>query len=312
MQALELIQYGTPPTTAWTELPERAPGPDEILISVRAAALNPLDAKIASGAMAQAMPQTLPTGIASDVSGEVTAIGSGVDRFAIGDAVVAMVSSPWGAIADKVLTSATNPALAAKPSGLADEQAALVPMVGTTAHTILRALRPAVSAIVIGGSGYIGRFLLPALRDLGITVITTGPSNEMDRLHRAGAVETVGFAAADLDNAVARRFPGGVDLVIDLIHQLGDLPASARFLLPGGQLVSSLFGPDKSAFPDGTVVTYIRNAPQRGDLDAALAAVERGEVELGDEVVRERADAASLIAAYTERTIAGKPIIRLQ
>lgn len=308
MRALMLTAYGLPPKTELGELSDPQPRAGEVRIRVRAAGLNPIDAKIAAGYMAEVMPLELPAGVGSDAAGIVDVVGDGVQRYTVGDAVMGMFTAA-GSIADYVIAPADSVALAHKPAGVSFLTASVAPMVGLTAATIVRAARPARTAAVLGASGGVGRFLLPALRDLGVDVLATGRSDDASRLQQAGASAVVDYRENSVEDAARQHFPDGADLVIDMVNQLDALPASARLLRPGGQLISTLVGPDPSAFGDAVVVTYIRNTPANGDLNGVAEALAQGAVALQADEVAPFAEAVDAFTRYTTAAVSRKVAI---
>lgn len=81
MKAIRIHQYGGPEVLAQVEMERPTPGPDEVLIKVHAASVNPVDWKLRAGYMKEFLPLTLPATLGSDVSGTVEEAGSGAVRF---------------------------------------------------------------------------------------------------------------------------------------------------------------------------------------------------------------------------------------
>ena len=91
MRALVLKRYGKPDQVAFADTPRPAPRPDEILVQVHAAGLNPIDNKIRDGKMKAILRFQLPVTLGSDLAGVVIEAGSRVTRFKPGDAVFASI-----------------------------------------------------------------------------------------------------------------------------------------------------------------------------------------------------------------------------
>src|ERR1700689_5447542 len=91
MRAIVLPEYGPPSALKLETLPDPAPGPNEILVRMAGAGLNPGDWKQRSGAIRQYMPLTLPAVLGRDASGTIAAMGPGVTGFAVGDRVLGRV-----------------------------------------------------------------------------------------------------------------------------------------------------------------------------------------------------------------------------
>lgn len=84
MKAYTLTSYGQDGTTTWADVPAPQAGPGQVLIKVRAAGLNPLDAMIARGDFKQLLSYRLPLTLGQEVAGDVLAVGEGVSNFAVG------------------------------------------------------------------------------------------------------------------------------------------------------------------------------------------------------------------------------------
>src|SRR5213595_2780838 len=89
MKALIFKRYGGPGQVMLADIPRPAPKPDEILVQVHAAGLNPVDNKIREGKMKAILQFQLPTTLGSDLAGVVVGVGGSVTRFKLGDAVFA-------------------------------------------------------------------------------------------------------------------------------------------------------------------------------------------------------------------------------
>src|SRR5262245_27386776 len=134
MRAMVVPQFGPPEVLRLQEMPMPEPGPMELLIEVRAAALNPVDFKIRRGAFREG--RTLPFILGYDVSGVVRKLGSRVEGFTVADEVYALASlMRQGANAEYVCVDARTAAL--KPRRLDHLQAAALPLVTLTAWEAL-------------------------------------------------------------------------------------------------------------------------------------------------------------------------------
>jgi len=137
MKALVFKRYGGPEQVAFADLPRPVPEPDEILVQVHAAGLNPVDNKIREGKMKSILPSRLPATLGSDLAGVVVEAGHRVTRFKPGDAVFASIFGlRTGALAE--FAAVPENAAAFKPENLDYVQAASVPMVGLTAWQALK------------------------------------------------------------------------------------------------------------------------------------------------------------------------------
>ena len=128
MRALVFKHYGGLDQVAFTDIPLPVPKPDELLVQVHAAGLNPVENQIRSGKMKAILRFQLPATLGSDLAGVVVAVGGSVTRFKPGDAVFACINElRMGALAE--LAVVTENAAALKPANLDFVQAASIPMV---------------------------------------------------------------------------------------------------------------------------------------------------------------------------------------
>ena len=215
-------------------LPLPSPGAGQVLIKVRAAALNFPDFLMAQGRY-QFKP-ALPFVPGMEAAGEVLAVGTDVASCKAGDAVIAHVRN--GAIAGCLLVAEAD--VRAIPSGLDFAAAAAFHAAAITAHVALlrrAALQPGETLLVHGASGGVGMATVQLGRHLGAQVIATGRSDHKLAIVRdQGAHHTINLAE-DLRERVMRITDGrGVDVVMDAVG--GDVfDASLRCLGWGGRLL---------------------------------------------------------------------------
>jgi NADPH:quinone reductase-like Zn-dependent oxidoreductase len=138
MRALVLKRYARSDQIAFADIPRPVPKPNEILVQVHAAGLNPIDNMIPKGMFKPILQLQLPATLGSDLAGVAVEVGSRVTRFKRGDAVFASIFdlSGTGALADFALVPESAAAL--KPANLDFVQAASIPMVGLTSWQALK------------------------------------------------------------------------------------------------------------------------------------------------------------------------------
>src|SRR5438477_6856264 len=138
MKAFVLKRYGGLDQIAFADISRPALKPDEILVQVHAAGLNPIDYMIPKGTFKPMLRFELPATLGSDLAGVVVEVGSRVTRFKPGDAVFASIFdlSGTGALAEFALVPESAAAL--KPANLDFVQAASIPMVGLTSWQALK------------------------------------------------------------------------------------------------------------------------------------------------------------------------------
>ena len=243
MKALTFQRYGKSPGLGMTERPRPVPKPDELLVEVHAAGLNPIDNMLMTGAFKPVVKLGLPATVGSDVAGVVVEVGSRVTRFKPGDAVFASVFDlDRGTLADYV---AVPEAVAApKPANLDFVQAASVPMVGLTAWQALKeriGLRAGQKVFIPAGSGGIGTFAIQLAKVLGASVATTTSTRNVDFVRGLGADEVVDYKQQQFQDMLR-----DYDAVLGTVK--GEvIEQSVGILKPGGR-IASLVGPLDAAF----------------------------------------------------------------
>ena len=187
MKAVRFDEYGPVEVLDVRDVPVPEPGQGEVLIRVRAAGINPGEAKIREGALHELWPAKFPSGQGSDFAGVVDRLGPDVTTAAPGDDVIGWVDTR-SSQAEYVVAEAAN--LARKPAGLPWEVAGAIPVAGFTASAMVRAvdLKPGDTVVVTGAAGGVGSIAVQLAKRKGATVIgLAGPSNH-DWLRRHGVL----------------------------------------------------------------------------------------------------------------------------
>ncbi|MEV5526931.1 NADP-dependent oxidoreductase [Streptomyces prunicolor] len=169
MQALQYAEYGGPEVLRLVDVPLVEPGPGQVRVAVRAAGVNPRDAKLRGGRFASE-PLAHPAGPGMELSGVVDAVGDGVDVWRVGQPVFGR-----SVTRDAVATHALAPAddLVAKPDRLTHAQAAALPIAVETAYRGLRQLGPGATLLIHGASGGVGLVATQLALIEGLTVVGT-------------------------------------------------------------------------------------------------------------------------------------------
>lgn len=214
MKAVLCERLGAPEDLVVRDLATAAPGPGEVVVRVRAAALNFFDTLLIRGKY-QFRPEP-PFSPGAEFAGTVSAVGEGVELFEPGDRVMGYIR--WGAVREEVL--ATEKDLVALPDGVGFEQAAgLSVTYGTTLHAFKdrAGLRPGETVAVLGASGGVGLAAVELAKTMGARVIACASSAEKLALARAhGADDLVNYGEEDLKLRLKALTDGrGVDVVYD-------------------------------------------------------------------------------------------------
>ena len=217
MQAVRFDEYGPVDVLDVRDVPVPEPGAGQVLVRVRAAGINPGEAKIRDGSLHERWPATFPSGQGSDFAGVVERVGGGVTEVAQGAEVIGWVDTR-SSQAEYVVAEAAN--LAAKPARVPWEVAGAIPVAGFTAWAAVRAVGAGRgdTVVVSGAAGGVGAITVQLAVRRGATVIgLAGPSNH-DWLTRHGVIPVAygdGVADRILAAASAASAGGRVDAFID-------------------------------------------------------------------------------------------------
>lgn len=252
MKALTFKRYGKSPEIAFAEVPRPTLKPDELLVQVHAAGLNPIDNMIPAGTFKPVLKFELPATLGSDISGVVTEVGSSVTRFKPGDAVFAsLFDLGRGSIAE--FAAVPERVAASKPVNLDFVQAAAVPMVALTSWQALKEranIRAGQKVFIPAGSGGIGTFAIQLAKHFGARVGTTTSAGNVQLVTSLGADEIVDYKKQEFEK-VLRDY----DVVLGTIR--GDaIEKSIGILKPGSKIVS-LIGPLDAAFARARRLNFI-------------------------------------------------------
>ncbi len=176
-KAVRFQEYGGVEVLNVAEVPMPEPGPGQVLVRVKAAGINPGEAKIREGLLHSRWPATFPSGQGSDLAGVVARAGQGVTGFAAGDEVIGYTDNR-SSQAEYALAEAAN--LTARPAGVPWEVAGSLFVVGATAWAAVRAvaLTSGDTVVVAGAAGGVGSVTVQLARRAGATVIgLASPAN---------------------------------------------------------------------------------------------------------------------------------------
>jgi NADPH:quinone reductase-like Zn-dependent oxidoreductase len=234
MRAISQDVLGGPEVLKEVELERPAPRPNEVLVRVRAAGVNPTDWKhCATGGFLGEPPFVLGW----DVSGVVEAVGIGVAAFEPGDEVFGMLPYPFGHGSHAEYVTGLARAFAHKPASIDHTQAGALPLVSLTAWQALvetADVQPGQRVLIHAAAGGVGHVAAQIAKARGAYVIGTASAGKHEFLRGIGVDEAVDYRDTDFTEAVK-----DVDVVLDTIG--GDYSLrSLRVLRPGGIVVSIL------------------------------------------------------------------------
>lgn len=272
MQVVELPQYGETPRLG--EQPDPQPGPGQVVVRVQAAAINPIDRVIATGALAGwAAHIAPPIVLGFDVAGVVEAVGEGAP-FEVGQEVAGLTN--WfergvGSFAELVVVAASS--VVAVPAGVGTAVAASVPLAGLTARQSLDLLdvHAGQRVLVTGASGAVGGFAVPLASAAGARVVALVSAGDEDRVLRLGA-EHVVTRGGDVVAAVRQLVPEGVDAALDA----GVVGAGLIGAVRDGGMFVAVMDPAVPEAERGVHVVKVSAAPSPEQLGQLLGEVAAG------------------------------------
>ncbi|WP_369362762.1 NADP-dependent oxidoreductase [Streptomyces sp. CG4] len=236
MRAIGQDVLGGPEVLREVQVERPEPGPNQVLVRVRAAGVNPTDWKHrATGGFLGRPPFVLGW----DVSGEVVATGIGVAAFTPGDEVFGMLPYPYGHGSHAEYVIAPVRALTHKPASIDHTQAGALPLVSLTAWQALTEhadVQPGQRVLIHAAAGGVGHVAVQIAKARGAYVIGTASAGKHGFLREIGVDEPVDYRTTDVTETVR-----DVDVVLDTLG--GDTSvASLKVLRPGGVVVSILPG----------------------------------------------------------------------
>jgi NADPH:quinone reductase-like Zn-dependent oxidoreductase len=290
------------------ELPLPVPRERQIRIRVEAAALNAVDIKLAQGEFDVGRS---PAVLGFDAAGSVDEIGSGVREYAPGDPVFALCARA-GALASYVLVE-EGPYVCRRPPGVDAESAACLPISGTAAQVMVETacLQRGESVLVLGASGGVGTFAVQLAARDGARVFATGAAADLEMLHDLGAEEAIDFEVGPIPDAVRRRLPGGVDVLIYLLGDETELDTAVAAVADDGRVVSSLPG-RSSRLDRGIAVERPSVHPLRpGRLGRLGDAAAAGDLQIARGSEASFRDAPRALAEFAEGYRRGKFVLTM-
>jgi NADPH:quinone reductase-like Zn-dependent oxidoreductase len=169
-KAVRFDHYGGPDVLEVAEVDRPVPGPGQVLVRIKAAGINPGEAKIREGLMHEVFPATFPSGEGSDLAGVIEELGESPNGFAAGDEVIGFTHDR-ASHAELVVVDADH--LVRRPSGVPWEAAGALAVAGGTAWAAVRAVSPSPgeTVVVSGAAGGVGSIAVQLARRTGASVI---------------------------------------------------------------------------------------------------------------------------------------------
>jgi NADPH:quinone reductase-like Zn-dependent oxidoreductase len=299
-------RFGGPEVLQIDHVEPSQPDALQVLVTVKAAGVNPVDFKIRNGKYPAVAEDRLPYTLGRDVSGIVEKCGAQA-QFKIGDEVLGMVSIGGGGYAEKVVLDEL--ALTRKPTSIDHAHAGAIPLAGLTAWQGLfrrGQLRQGQSVLIHGGSGGVGHFAIQFAKAKGARVLTTVSTNNIEFAKSLGADVVIDYKTQRFEEHAQ-----GLDMVFDLID--GDTrERSWKLLKRGGVLVSTLTEPSQeSAAQYGVRALRYTVESNGGELAEIVELVASGEVKPHVQKTFRLDDAAKALDLVEHGGSVGKIVLSL-
>ena len=275
MKAVRIERYGNEDVMELAEVERPKPDAGEVLVKVKAAAVNPVDWKIRDG-LGELFGMKLPIILGCEVAGTVEAVGTGVKDFAAGNDVYGFLGEYSGGYAEYVAAPAGE--FVRKPKQIDFDIAASVPVGALTAWQGIfdhGKLGSGQRILITGASGAVGSMAVQLAKNKGAHVIAIGSGRNEEFVRELGADEFIDYKEAKFEDRVS-----GVDVVFDAVG--GETQDSAfQTLKRGGFLVSTVNPPStEKAKEFGVAVAMVGVIPKPDQLAEINRLVESGKLKV--------------------------------
>ena len=246
MKAVRFDEYGGIEVLKVVDVPRPVPGAGQVLVQVKAAGINPGEAKIRAGLLHARWPATFPSGQGSDLAGIVAETGAGVRRVSVGDEIIGWTDSR-ASQAEYVVIEERH--LTPKPAAVPWEVAGALFVAGATAYAAVRAvsLADGDTVVVSGAAGGVGSLAVQLARRAGATVIGLASEANYPWLSKHGVTPVAyGDGVADRIRQAARPAAAG--------GQTGPAAAGGQ---TGPAAAGGQTGPAAAGGQTGTVDAFI-------------------------------------------------------
>lgn len=276
MKSVQYSEYGGIDVLKINEIDNPGLKENQVLVEIKAAAINPFDGKLRSGAMKDLIPVAFPVTVGADFAGIISDAGSQTSEFKVGDEVYGsaiVLNGGSGAVAEYAAANAGS--LARKPQSLSFSQAAALVLVGVSAIQALDGLQlsEGQKILIHGGAGGIGSVAIQYAKYLGAIVATTAIGQDKDFVTSLGADTVINYEQQKFEDVLS-----DYDAVYDTIG--GDTYAkSFTILKSGGRIVSMVAPVDEELTRQyGVTVTYQSTQVNTASLNRLTEVVDAGAI----------------------------------
>ena len=283
MKAVVIHEYGSADVLRFEEIEAPTIKPDELLVKVHAAAVNPVDWKIRKGMLKIISGNKFPLILGFDLAGKVLEVGSQVTSFQVGDEIYGSLGVPGGAYAE--IAAVSQKVAAVKAANISFEEAAALPVAALTALQSLRDkanIQPSQSVLINGASGGVGIFAVQIAKALGAEVTGVCSSKNLDFIKSLGADSLIDYTQQDFTKNQVQY-----DIVFDAVGKQ-TFDNCKKVLKPNGTYITtlpnlqnmvaialtSLFGSQKAKFilaqPNTADLLYLNQLIEAGKLRVVI------------------------------------------
>ena len=242
MKAVQIKNYSKNIDTVLNDIPKPEISDSEVLIQVKAAAVNPVELLILTGSVKLIQDYSMPLTLGNECSGIVEQVGSKVEGFQTGDLVYTRLPlDKIGAFAEYVAVDQKE--IAKMPDGYDFTTAAAIPLTGLTAYQAITEeleAKPGQPILIPGGSGSFGQMAVPIAKALGLHVIVTGNERAREQFLSMGVDRYMDYKQDNYWEQLSE-----IDHVIDTLGP-DEFEHELSVLKKGGRLVSLRTGPNKA------------------------------------------------------------------
>jgi 2-desacetyl-2-hydroxyethyl bacteriochlorophyllide A dehydrogenase len=279
MKAVVIRRYGAAEVLQYEDVEQPKIEPTQLFVKVRASSVNPIDWKIRQGMLSLITGNKFPKILGFDVAGDVIALGSGVTRFQVGDAIYGSTSFPGGGYAE--FAAVPENLVALKPTNLSYEEAAAVPLAALTALQALRNegnIQTEQTMLINGAAGGVGIFAVQIAKALGAVVTGVSSAKNLDLVKSLGADRVIDYTQQDFTEDTAQY-----DIIFDAVGKRS-LSQTKKVLKPNGIYITTLPSPEVffesvlTAFLPGQKAKFILEKPNTQDLVDLKELIEAGKI----------------------------------
>lgn len=241
MKAVQIKCYSKEPNIVFCDIPIPEISDSEVLMKVKAAAVNPLEILILTGSIKLLQNYSMPLTLGNECAGVIEKVGKNVKGFQEGDCVYTRLPvEKIGAFAEYVAVDAKS--IAKMPKGYDFVTAAAIPLTGLTAYQAITEeleAKEGETLLITGGSGSFGQMAVPIAKEFGLQVIVTGNERAKEKFLAMGVDKYLDYRKENYWESLK-----DIDYVIDTLGP-SEFQRELSVLKKGGRLLSLRTGPNK-------------------------------------------------------------------